>query len=104
MGIEFETFEFRDVSFDGPIEANRNIKVAVGGKVQEGWCFRLYIVDDDHVVSFATGRPIEAAPTFKATFALPPASPLWQQSDPIDCDPEILSVEEIIKDMPAWKD
>lgn len=104
MGTEFETFHFRDVNFDIAIEQNRNIKVFLNGQLQPGWNFRLYVVDDDHVVSFATGPPQEAAPTFRDTFRLAPDSPLWKKSDPIDCDPEILTVEDVIKDMPPWKD
>lgn len=97
MGTEFETFEFRDVSFEGRIEDNHNIKVVVEGKVQVGWNFRLYIVDDDHVVSYATGPPKDAAPTFKATFKMPNSSPLWNQSEPIEFDPEIISLHDVIK-------
>jgi hypothetical protein len=97
MGTEFETFEFRDVSFEGRIEDNRNIKVVVEGKVQMGWNFRLYIVDDDHVVSYATGPPKDAAPTFKSTFKMPNSSPLWNQSEPIEFDPEIITLFDVIK-------
>jgi 4'-phosphopantetheinyl transferase len=104
LGTEFDTIEFRDVSFDGAIEDNKRIAIAVDGRLQGDWFFRVRLLDVDHVMAVATGPPSDAAPTFKATFRMPAADPAWRHSAPIDCDIQYLTVPELIEGMPPWKD
>ncbi len=104
LGTEFDTIEFREVSFDGPLEDNRKISVAVDGRVQVNWFFRVRLLDSDHVMAVATGPPCDAAPTFKATFKMPLSDPAWQLSVPVDCDVRYFTVEELVAGMPPWKD